>query len=106
MSKSSARISSLLSLSAISSDRRCVVLRDSCLTSRCIESNITGKWGSSTHDWKAAMNQFAILYDERFTHPQRGDNADAQGLPLSPRVAEERVRSDTGPSAHVFDRRN
>ncbi|MFS8981659.1 IS256 family transposase, partial [Cupriavidus necator] len=33
--------------------------------------NITGKWGSSTHDWKAAMNQFAILYEERFTHPHR-----------------------------------
>ncbi len=31
--------------------------------------NITGKWGSSTHDWKAAMNQFAILYEERFTQP-------------------------------------
>ncbi|SPS02385.1 hypothetical protein CBM2634_P90011 [Cupriavidus taiwanensis] len=27
--------------------------------------------GSSTHDWKAAMNQFAILYEERFTHPHR-----------------------------------
>ncbi|WP_147299709.1 transposase, partial [Cupriavidus taiwanensis] len=33
--------------------------------------NITVKWGSSTHDWKAAMNQFAILYEERFTHPYR-----------------------------------
>lgn len=33
--------------------------------------NITCKWGSSTHDWKAAMNQFAILYEERFTHPHR-----------------------------------
>ncbi|KAF7958288.1 hypothetical protein AWV80_36560 [Cupriavidus sp. UYMU48A] len=33
--------------------------------------NITGKWGSSTHDWKAAMIQFAILYEERFTHPHR-----------------------------------
>ncbi|MCY0857383.1 IS256 family transposase [Cupriavidus sp. D39] len=29
--------------------------------------NITGKWGSATHDWKAAMNQFAILYEDRFT---------------------------------------
>lgn len=33
--------------------------------------NITDNWGSSTHDWKAAMNQFAILYEERFTHPHR-----------------------------------
>ncbi|SOY85143.1 protein of unknown function [Cupriavidus taiwanensis] len=33
--------------------------------------NITGKWGSSTHDWQAAMNQFAILYEERFIHPHR-----------------------------------
>jgi transposase-like protein len=29
--------------------------------------NITAVWGRSTHDWKAAMNQFAILYAERFT---------------------------------------
>ena len=29
--------------------------------------NITVKWGSSTHDWKAAMNQFAVLYEHRFT---------------------------------------
>ncbi|POR54500.1 transposase-like protein [Paraburkholderia eburnea] len=28
--------------------------------------NITAGWGSSTHDWKAAMNQFAILYQDRF----------------------------------------
>ncbi|MCY0853445.1 IS256 family transposase [Cupriavidus sp. D39] len=33
--------------------------------------NITGKWGSATHDWKAAMNQFAILYEDRFTQPHR-----------------------------------
>ncbi len=33
--------------------------------------NITGKWGSSTHDWKAAMNQFAILYERRFTSIHR-----------------------------------
>ncbi|AHG63805.1 IS256 family transposase [Advenella mimigardefordensis] len=29
--------------------------------------NITIKWGSSTHYWKSAMQQFAILYEERFT---------------------------------------
>ena len=29
--------------------------------------NITADWGSAAHDWKSAMNQFAILYEERFT---------------------------------------
>ncbi|AEI82207.1 hypothetical protein CNE_BB1p07900 (plasmid) [Cupriavidus necator N-1] len=24
---------------------------------------------AATHDWKAAMNQFAILYEDRFTQP-------------------------------------
>ncbi|CAB3912687.1 IS256 family transposase [Achromobacter animicus] len=33
--------------------------------------NITGTWGSATHDWKAAMNQFAVIYAERFTDPYR-----------------------------------
>jgi putative transposase len=28
--------------------------------------NITAGWGSATHHWKEAMNQFAILYAERF----------------------------------------
>ena len=28
--------------------------------------NITANWSRSAHDWKAAMNQFAILYGERF----------------------------------------
>ncbi|RBP08722.1 hypothetical protein DFP87_1151, partial [Achromobacter marplatensis] len=27
--------------------------------------------GSATHDWKAAMNQFAVIYAERFTDPYR-----------------------------------
>lgn len=31
--------------------------------------NITIKWGSATHFLKAAMQQFAILYEERFTDP-------------------------------------
>ncbi|PRH38026.1 IS256 family transposase [Burkholderia gladioli] len=31
--------------------------------------NITAGWGRATHDWKAAMNQFAILYKERFVRP-------------------------------------
>ncbi|MFM9896887.1 IS256 family transposase [Achromobacter xylosoxidans] len=33
--------------------------------------NITEAWGSATHDWKTAMNQFAIIYAERFTDPYR-----------------------------------
>jgi putative transposase len=28
--------------------------------------NITAEWGRAGHNWKEAMNQFAILYDERF----------------------------------------
>jgi len=28
--------------------------------------NITADWGRAAKDWKAAMNQFAILYAERF----------------------------------------
>lgn len=27
--------------------------------------NITADWGRAAHDWKAAMNQFAILYEDR-----------------------------------------
>ncbi len=29
--------------------------------------NITADWGRAAKDWKEAMNQFAILYEERFT---------------------------------------
>jgi putative transposase len=29
--------------------------------------NITADWGRATNHWKDAMNQFAILYDDRFT---------------------------------------
>ena len=28
--------------------------------------NITAGWGTAAHHWKEAMNQFAILYDDRF----------------------------------------
>jgi transposase-like protein len=31
--------------------------------------NITANWGSAAHDWKSAMNQFAILYGNRFIRP-------------------------------------
>ena len=30
--------------------------------------NINADWGNAAQDWKTAMNQFAILYEERFTH--------------------------------------
>ena len=29
--------------------------------------NITADWGHPSRDWKEAMNQFANLYDDRFT---------------------------------------
>jgi hypothetical protein len=29
--------------------------------------NITGKWARATPTWRQAMNQFAILYGDRFT---------------------------------------
>jgi len=29
--------------------------------------NITADWGRAAHNWKEAMNQFAILYEDRFT---------------------------------------
>ncbi len=29
--------------------------------------NITAEWSRASHDWKEAMNQFAVLYAERFT---------------------------------------
>ncbi len=29
--------------------------------------NITAAWGKAAHHWKQAMNQFAMLYAERFT---------------------------------------
>ena len=29
--------------------------------------NITSEWVRAAHDWKMAMNQFAILYADRFT---------------------------------------
>ena len=30
-------------------------------------NNITAEWSRAAHNWKAAMNQFAILYGDRFT---------------------------------------
>ena len=29
--------------------------------------NITADWGRAAEEWHEAMNQFAILYEERFT---------------------------------------
>jgi putative transposase len=34
--------------------------------------NITADWSRSAKEWREAMNQFAILYEERFTQPPRG----------------------------------
>ena len=34
--------------------------------------NITANWGSPAREWKEAMNQFAILYDDRFTRAAHG----------------------------------
>ncbi|MCM2261410.1 transposase, partial [Ralstonia solanacearum] len=31
--------------------------------------NITAGWSRAAHDWKQAMNQFAILYADRFVRP-------------------------------------
>jgi transposase-like protein len=31
--------------------------------------NITKKWNRGANYWKAAMTQFAILYEDRFTKP-------------------------------------
>jgi transposase-like protein len=31
--------------------------------------NITAKWSRGAHHWRAAMNQFAIVYEGRFTRP-------------------------------------
>ena len=33
--------------------------------------NITADWGRAAHNWKEAMNQFAILYEERFSQAAR-----------------------------------
>ena len=34
--------------------------------------NITADWGRAANHWKSAMNQFAILYADRFTQPTYG----------------------------------
>ena len=34
--------------------------------------NITEDWGRAANHWKSAMNQFAILYGDRFTQPTHG----------------------------------
>jgi putative transposase len=34
--------------------------------------NITEDWGRSVNHWKSAMNQFAILYEDRFMRPSQG----------------------------------
>lgn len=34
--------------------------------------NITADWSRAAKEWRDAMNQFAILYEERFTQPNHG----------------------------------
>jgi len=34
--------------------------------------NITADWGRAAKEWRQAMNQFAILYQDRFTQPAHG----------------------------------
>jgi putative transposase len=34
--------------------------------------NITSDWGRAAKEWREAMNQFAILYEDRFTQPAHG----------------------------------
>ena len=34
--------------------------------------NITADWGRAAKEWREAMNQFAVLYDERFTRHAHG----------------------------------
>ena len=34
--------------------------------------NITADWGRAAKEWREAMNQFAILYEDRFTQPAHG----------------------------------
>jgi transposase-like protein len=29
--------------------------------------NITAEWSRAAKEWKSAMNQFAIIYEDRFT---------------------------------------
>jgi transposase-like protein len=40
--------------------------------------NITVRWGRPTHYWTAAMQQFAILYEERFTDAYRYRDPESQ----------------------------
>ena len=36
--------------------------------------NITADWGRAAKEWREAMNQFAILYEDRFTQPLHGSS--------------------------------
>ncbi|WP_044322101.1 hypothetical protein, partial [Pseudomonas syringae] len=40
-----------------------------CPNTKFLTVSITANWGHAAHDWKVAMNQFAILYGDRFTRP-------------------------------------
>ena len=55
--------------------------------------NITATWAKAAHHWRAAMNQFAILYDDRFRPPGGRRHGTAHGR-RRPRGRTERVHSD------------
>ena len=39
--------------------------------------NITANWGRLAREWREAMNQFAMLYEERFTEPAQAGRQEA-----------------------------
>ena len=43
--------------------------------------NITGDWSRANRDWKEAMNQFAVLYAERFTEVPVEDRSRSRRRP-------------------------
>jgi Transposase, Mutator family len=59
--------------------------------------NITAGWSNAAHNWKEAMNQFAILYDDRFN---------AAGRPLgSIRFAAQALRNGENHAQWPYARR-
>ncbi len=55
--------------------------------------NITADWSKAAHHWKAALNQFAILYEDRFVKgPAQDDLGGGRGRPRSAGRAPASVR--------------
>jgi hypothetical protein len=61
--------------------------------------NITADWGRAAPHWKEAMNQFAILYEERFTHAHDTLHAGAQQCMRTTRVASGGLAGASIPSS-------